>query len=220
MKSHLICSFIPVWRDLLHNQLHHLLCVVSSLADKTLETSIMFEQHVATFSQRLVTKIWHELNLTTAISKRCFLYTKSVDKGWASILFYFFSKYITLGLVLFLLRCLVSNKNHFCTLFRQKSGHARQVNDFFSRSMSVLYHYEDVKTWWRSLSIGIGVSLSDRSTCPNSSRLIWEKYLASVMGIPVESEEGKQLEGFIFRNELMQRWKTFNNTTLQSHNVL
>lgn len=45
----------------------------------------------------------------------------------------------------------------------------------------------NVRTWWRSWSMGMGVLLSDRRTCANSSTLIWEKYFGSVMGIPVGS---------------------------------
>lgn len=46
-----------------------------------------------------------------------------------------------------------------------------------------------VLTWWRSRSIGMAVSLSERRTWPSSSKLIWEKYFGSVIGTPVDSNK-------------------------------
>lgn len=65
-KSNLIRSFIPVGWDLLHDELHHVLGVAPSLADKTAEASTVFQQHVAALSQHLVRKTQYVMcsNLT------------------------------------------------------------------------------------------------------------------------------------------------------------
>lgn len=88
----------------------------------------------------------------------------------------------------------------------------------------------DVRTWWRSRSIGMGVSLSERRTCPNSSTLIWEKYFGSVMGTPVERGDEKVLGGLILRQELLsvcnnknvtsQRTVAIFHNRLKIHNLL
>lgn len=51
---YLICCFVPVGRDLLHNELHHLQCVIPSWVDKTPEAPTMLQQDAAAFSQHLV----------------------------------------------------------------------------------------------------------------------------------------------------------------------
>lgn len=66
-----------------------------------------------------------------------------------------------------------------------------------------LFEYRiNIRTWWRSRSIGMGVSLSDRRTRPNSSTFIWEKYFGSVIGTPVECGKEKVLGGLILKQEL------------------
>lgn len=55
--TNLVRGFVPVGRDLLHNELHHPPGAVSGLLDKTTEASAMFQQHAAAFSQHLVGKI-------------------------------------------------------------------------------------------------------------------------------------------------------------------
>lgn len=70
LNFHLICSLIPVRGDLLHNELHHLLGVVSGLADKTAEASTMFQQHTAAFCQHLVKKIQQVASLNVTDRKR------------------------------------------------------------------------------------------------------------------------------------------------------
>lgn len=71
-NSNLVCGFVPVGRDLLHDEFHHLPGVVPSLADKTPEASAVFQQYAAAFSQHLVRKIQCVicLNLTFIMSRR------------------------------------------------------------------------------------------------------------------------------------------------------
>lgn len=52
--SDLINSFVPVGRDLLHDELRHLPGVAPGRADKTPEAAAVFQQHAAAFSQHLV----------------------------------------------------------------------------------------------------------------------------------------------------------------------
>lgn len=52
--SDLISSFVPVGRDLLHDELHHLPGVAPGRADKSPEAAAVFQQHAAAFSQHLV----------------------------------------------------------------------------------------------------------------------------------------------------------------------